>query len=70
MKRNIDTECLSRGSGMDEVRNELDELSREIRKIISDNKKFLDRVMDDEFEPDGDESMEADEEEAGRMVEL
>ena len=55
---------------MDEVRNELDELSREIRKIISDNKKFLDRVMDDEFEPDGDESMEADEEEAGRMVEL
>lgn len=32
--------------------NGLDELGREIRKIISDNRKFLDRVMDDEFEPE------------------
>ena len=29
-----------------------DELTREIRKVILDNKKFLDRIMDDEFEPD------------------
>ena len=54
---------------MDEVKNGLDELSKEIRKIISDNKKFLDRVMDDEFEPDTEEVTEV-EEEAGRLVEL
>jgi hypothetical protein len=50
---------------MDEEKNELDELSREVRKIISGNKKFLDRIMDDEFEPD-----EEIEEEAGTIVEL
>lgn len=54
---------------MDEANSELDELSREIRKIISDNKKFLDRVMDDEFEPDEDQA-ELDEDEAGTLVEL
>ena len=51
---------------MDSEKNELDELSREIKKVISDNKKFLDRVLDDEFEPDE----EADEEEAGTIEEL
>jgi hypothetical protein len=50
---------------MDAEKNELDELSREIRKIISGNKKFLEKVMDDEFEPD-----EEVEEEAGTLVEL
>jgi hypothetical protein len=50
---------------MVEEKTELDELSREIKKIISENKKFLDRVMDDEFEPD-----EESEEEAGTFVEL
>lgn len=41
---------------MGDERNELDELSREIRKVIENNRRFLDRVMDDEFEPeDGDE---------------
>lgn len=35
-------------------KNELDDLSQEIRKIISDNKKFLDRVMDEDFEPEDD----------------
>ncbi|HEX2769982.1 MAG TPA: hypothetical protein VHN12_11945 [Geobacteraceae bacterium] len=50
---------------MVEEKTELDELSREIKKIISENKKFLDRVMDDEFEPD-----EESEEEAGTIVEL
>lgn len=54
---------------MDETVNELDELSKEIRKIISDNNKFLDRVMDDEFEAEEGEA-EADEEEAGTLVEL
>ena len=33
-------------------KNELDELTREIRKVISDNRKFLARVMDDDYEPD------------------
>ena len=50
---------------MVEEKTELDELSREIRKIISDNKKFLDRIMDEEFEPD-----EESDEEAGTIVEL
>jgi len=40
-------------------------MSREIRKIISENKKFLDRIMDEEFEPD-----EESDEEAGTVVEL
>lgn len=37
---------------MADEKNELDELGREIRRIIADNEKFLARVMDDEFEPD------------------
>lgn len=37
---------------MVDEKNELDELSSEIRKIIAENEKFLARVMDDEFEPD------------------
>jgi hypothetical protein len=50
---------------MDTENNEFAELSREIRKIISENKKFLDRVMDEDFET-GEET----EEEAGTIVEL
>jgi hypothetical protein len=50
---------------MVEEKTELDEMSREIRKIIYENKKFLDRIMDEEFEPD-----EESEEEAGTVVEL
>ena len=37
---------------MDREKNELDELTREIGKIITDNRRFLARVMDDDFEPD------------------
>ena len=55
---------------MDEAKNGIDELTREIRRIIAGNRKFLDRIMDEGFEPDGEELAEADEEEAGRMVEL
>ena len=51
---------------MGEEKNELDELSREIKKVISDNKKFLDRVLDEEFEPEE----EGDGEEAGTIEEL
>jgi hypothetical protein len=50
---------------MVEEKTELDEMSREIRKIIYENKKFLDRIMDEEFEPD-----EESDEEAGTVVEL
>jgi hypothetical protein len=50
---------------MDTEKNEFAELSKEIRKIISENKKFLDRVMDEEFEPE-----EETDEEAGTVVEL
>ena len=45
---------------MDKEKNELDELTRVISKIITDNKKFLDRVMDDDFEPE--EEVEEEEE--------
>jgi len=51
---------------MVEEKTDPDELSKEIRKIISENKKFLERFMDEEFEPDE----EGDEEEAGTIVEL
>ena len=54
---------------MDEGINGVDELSKEIRKVISDNKKFLDRVMEEDFEEEG-EPAEADEDEAGELVEL
>ena len=37
---------------------ELEELSREIRKVIAENNKFLDRIMDEEFEPDDEEEEE------------
>lgn len=37
---------------MDKEKTELDELTQEITRIISDNRKFLDRVMDDDFEPE------------------
>jgi hypothetical protein len=36
-------------------KDEFDELSKEIRKIITDNKEFLSRVMDDDFEPEEEE---------------
>ena len=41
---------------------ELEELSREIRKVIEENNKFLDRIMDEEFEPDDEEEPEIPEE--------
>ncbi len=53
---------------MDKEKNELDELSREIKKVIAGNKKFLKRVMDDDFEPEEEDSGEG--EEAGEIVEL
>ncbi len=31
--------------------NEMEELQKDIRKTIEDNRKFLDRMLDDDFEP-------------------
>jgi hypothetical protein len=47
---------------MEKEKNELEELTREITRVIADNKKFLDRVMDDDFEPEGDEEDEGEQE--------
>ncbi|SNB47711.1 hypothetical protein [Geobacter sp. DSM 9736] len=43
---------------MTDKMTELEELEREIRKIIDDNKKFLSRVLDDDFEPEEEEPAE------------
>jgi hypothetical protein len=32
--------------------NEMEELQKEIRKTIEENRKFLDRMLDDDFEPE------------------
>ncbi len=42
--------------------NELEELTLNIRKLVNGNKKFLEKVMDEDFEPE--EEIETDEEEA------
>ena len=42
------------------ILHRLSVLEAEIRKIIETNKKFLERVMDDDFEPD-DQTDEEDE---------
>jgi hypothetical protein len=52
---------------MDGEKNELDDLTRTVRQLINDNRKFLDRIMDDDFEPE-DEGV--GEEEAGIIEEL
>lgn len=49
-------------SRTDPVDGELDELTREVRKVIEDNRKFLERVMDDEFESEEDAENEVQEE--------
>ncbi|MFZ3208489.1 MAG: hypothetical protein WA140_06610 [Geobacteraceae bacterium] len=36
-----------------------DDLISKVRKIIKENRKFLDRVMDDEFEPETGEEADA-----------
>jgi len=53
---------------LDTEKNELDELTKEIKKVIAGNRKFLKRVMDEDFEPEEDER--EDGEDAGEIVEL
>jgi hypothetical protein len=45
---------------MEKEKSELDDLTREIGRIIADNRKFLARVMDDDFEPDEEDDEEDD----------
>ncbi len=42
--------------------DDLRELAADISRIISDNRKFLSRLMDDDFEPEeeGEETADAD----------
>lgn len=47
-------------------KDEFDELSKEIRKIITENEKFLSRVMDEDFEPE-EEDEEGEEEEVEEL---
>ena len=49
---------------MTDPKDDLQELASGIARIISDNKKFLSRLMDDDFEPEeGVDDGEEDEEE-------
>ena len=43
-------------------KSEFEDLEKEIKKTIADNSRFLEKVMDDDFEPEDDEE-EAGEEE-------
>ena len=37
---------------MADEKNEIEELTRQIREVITENRKFLARIMDDDFEPE------------------
>lgn len=39
-------------------KDELERLAEEVKRIISDNRKFLSRVMEEDFEPDEPEPTE------------
>lgn len=36
---------------------EMDQLTREVRRNIDDNRKFLERIREDDFVPEGDEAV-------------
>ena len=37
-----------------EPESELAQLAQEVRKLVEENRTFLDRIMDDDFEPEDD----------------
>lgn len=47
---------------MTDEHDELGALAQEIQKIIADNRKFLERVQDEDFEPIDDEEDVAEDE--------
>ena len=42
------------GNGGEPIKDPVGELAQEIRRVIDDNRMFLERVMDDEFEDEED----------------
>ncbi len=46
---------------MTDSRDDLQELATGIARIISDNKKFLDRLMNDDYEPEEEAPVEEEE---------
>ena len=44
---------------MVDEKNEIDELTKEIRKIIADNSTFISRVFDDDFEDEDEDERES-----------
>ncbi len=47
---------------MERDRQQLDDLTRDIQRVLADNRTFLDRILDDDFEV-GEEPDEAEPEE-------
>lgn len=45
-------------NGTEPVAGELDELTQEVRRVIEDNRKFLERIMDDEFEEEPEDEVQ------------
>ena len=41
-----------------EPEDELGQMAREVRKLVEDNRRFLDRILDDEFEAEDGEPEE------------
>ena len=44
---------------MADMADDLDKLLADVRKTISDNKQFLDKLVDDEVEDDSEDEIEA-----------
>ncbi|GAM09172.1 hypothetical protein OR1_01446 [Geobacter sp. OR-1] len=43
---------MAQQEGSEQVKGEVDELMLEIRRVIEDNRKFLERVIEDDFDPE------------------
>ncbi len=39
-------------NGMERDKASIEELTAEVRRVLEDNRKFLEHVMDDDFEPE------------------
>lgn len=46
---------------MEKENNPLEEMEQEIKRLIADNRKFLDKITDDGFEPEDEETEEFEE---------
>ena len=54
---------MTKENGLESPDGALDELTKEVKRVIEDNRKFLDRIMDDEFEDEPQPDEEPPEEE-------